>query len=138
MDNYNSIPPVKHPGSSFATAALILGLLSVMTAFMGTVYPPLVFGGLAIILAILSRGCDPKYLTNAKIGLISGITGLIANVAVIASAFLLIYTNPQIQEEFHTTLNQYYEAVYGESFDDALEEIMEALDEYDSSEIEGD
>ena len=135
MENYNNIhdqapftPPVRHPGSSFATAALVLGLLSIMTAVMGTVYPPLAFGCLAIILALLSKGNDRAYLSNAKIGMVSGISGLIINVIVVVSSFLMIYHNPQIQEEFHSTLNQYYEALYGESFDDAWEEIQKSLE----------
>ena len=120
---------IKHPGSPFAAAALILGLLSIVTAVLGTVYPPLVFGGLAIILAILSKGNDRAYLTNARIGFISGIVGLIINVIVVVSSIWLICNNPQMQEEIHSTLNQYYEALYGESFDDAWEEVQEILEE---------
>lgn len=136
MENYNNpngqqpyyTPPVRHPGSGFATAALILGLLSIMTAIMGTVYPPLLCGGLAIILAILSKGKDRAMLTNAKVGMTTGIVGLIVNVAVVVSTLLLFFNNPQFQEEVHTQLNQYYEALYGESFDDAWSEIQDALE----------
>ena len=75
MDNYNNgpippwqngnsgvppyyAPPTRHPGSAFATASLVLGIIAILSAFTGTVFPPLVCGGLSIILALLSKGND--------------------------------------------------------------------------------
>ena len=140
MDNYNNgpippwqngnsgvppyyAPPTRHPGSAFATASLVLGIISILSAFTGTVFPPLVCGGLSIILALLSKGNDRAMLPNAKVGVLTGILGLIINVLVVASAFLLLFTEPGLKEDFHRQLNQYYEYFYGESFDDAWEEM---------------
>ena len=140
MDNYNNgpippwqngnsgvppyyAPPTRHPGSAFATASLVLGIIAILSAFTGTVFPPLVCGGLSIILALLSKGNDRAMLPNAKVGVLTGILGLIINVLVVASAFLLLFTEPGLKEDFHRQLNQYYEYFYGESFDDAWEEI---------------
>ena len=140
MDNYNNgpippwqngnsgvppyyAPPTRHPGSAFATASLVLGIIAVLSAFTGTVFPPLVCGGLSIILALLSKGNDRAMLPNAKVGVLTGILGLIINVLVVASAFLLLFTEPGLKEDFHRQLNQYYEYFYGESFDDAWEEM---------------
>ena len=140
MDNYNNgpippwqngnsgvppyyAPPTRHPGSAFATASLVLGIIAILSAFTGTVFPPLVCGGLSIILALLSKGNDRVMLPNAKVGVLTGILGLILNVLVVASAFLLLFTEPELKEDFHRQLNQYYEYFYGESFDDAWDEI---------------
>ena len=140
MDNYNNgpippwqngnsgvppyyAPPTRHPGSAFATASLVLGIIAILSAFTGTVFPPLVCGGLSIILALLSKGNDRVMLPNAKVGVLTGILGLILNVLVVASAFLLLLTEPELKEDFHRQLNQYYEYFYGESFDDAWDEI---------------
>lgn len=142
MDNYNNgpippwqngnsgvppyyAPPTRHPGSAFATASLVLGIIAILSAFTGTVFPPLVCGGLSIILALLSKGNDRAMLPNAKVGVLTGILGLIINVLVVASAFLLLFTEPGLKEDFHRQLNQYYEYFYGESFDDAWEEMEE-------------
>ncbi len=119
----NYTPPVRHPGSGFAFAALILGLLSILTAFLGTVYPPFLFGGLAIILAILSKGMDRKLLTNAKAGLITGIVGLVVNVVVMTASLILFFTNPQMQEAVFAQIDQTYEMLYGESFEEAFESM---------------
>lgn len=140
MDNYNNgpippwqngnsgvppyyAPPTRHPGSAFATASLVLGIIAILSAFTGTVFPPLVCGGLSIILALLSKGNDRVMLPNAKVGVLTGILGLILNVLVVAGAFLLLFTEPELKEDFHRQLNQYYEYFYGESFDDAWDEI---------------
>lgn len=140
MDNYNNGPvqpfqnnnsgyppyytrPTRHPGSGFATASMVLGIISIMTAFLGTVYPPLVCGGLSIILGLLSKGGDPVLLPNARVGVITAIVGLIVNVAVVAASFALVFGNPQMREEFHDQLNEYSEYLYGESFDEMWEEL---------------
>lgn len=140
MDNYNNgpvppypnnnsgvppyyAPPTRHPGSAFATASMVLGILAILSAFTGTVFPPLVFGGLAIILSLLSKGNDRAMLPNAKVGVLTAILGLVVNILIVASSFLLLFSNPDMQKDFHDQLNQYYEYFYGESFDDALDEL---------------
>lgn len=122
-------PPTKHPGSGFATAAMVMGILSILTAFTGTVYPPIILGGLSIILALLSKGNDSVMLPNAKVGILTAIIGLVVNVLIVVTSFLLVFNSPTMREEFHQELNQYYEYFYGESFDDAWNSIQEGLQE---------
>ena len=147
MDNYNNgpippwqnndsgfppyyTPPTRHPGSSFATASMVLGILAILSAFTGTVFPPLVCGGLAIILGLLSKGNDKAMLPNAKVGILTAILGLVINILIVASAFLLLFTNADMQNDFRRQLNQYYEYFYGESFDDAWDEIEDMYGGY--------
>lgn len=121
------IPPTRHPGSGFATASLVLGIIAILTAFVGTVYPPVICAGLSVLLALLSRGGDRVLLPNARVGVITAVLGLVVNIVVVISAFLLIFTNPEANRQFHDQLNRYYEQFYGESFDDAIEEIREGF-----------
>ena len=118
-------PPTRHPGSSFATASMVLGIIAVISAFFATVYPPIICGGLSIILSLLSKGNDKAMLPNAKVGLLTGILGMVVNVVVVGSFFVMLFTNPSYKQEFHDQLNQYSEYFYGESFDDMWEQIQE-------------
>lgn len=141
MDNYNNNPlppypnggpyplPARHPGSGFATASLVLGILSIPLAFIGTVYLPIIFSGLALLLGLLSRGGDKALLPNAKVGLFTALLGFVINILVVASTFILLFTNPAANQAFHDQMNYYYERLYGESFDDALEEIKQGFRE---------
>ena len=86
-------------------------------------YPPIVCGGLSIILSLLSKGNDKAMLPNAKVGLLTGILGMVVNVVVVGSFFVMLYTNPSYKEAFHDQLNQYSEYFYGESFDDMWDQI---------------
>ena len=103
-------PPTRHPGSGFATASMVLGIISILTAFVGTVYPPIICAGLSILLGLLSKGNDKVMLPNAKVGVLTAVIGLVVNVAVVASAFVLLFTNSTAQEQFHDQLTQDSEA----------------------------
>ena len=124
MDNYNNgpippyqnnnsgyppyyTPPTRHPGSSFATASMILGIIAIISAFFGTVYPPIICGGLAVILGLLSKGNDKAMLPNAKVGVLTAILGIVVNVLVVGSGIIMLVTNPSYKEDFHRQLNQY-------------------------------
>lgn len=142
MDNYNSgpvppfsnnnsgyppyyTPPTRHPGSGFAAASLVMGILSVLTAFLGTVFPPIVTAALAVLFALLSKGNDRVLLPNAKVGIVTAIGGFVVNILVVGSVIVLLFTNPDMKESFHDQLNRTYESLYGESFDDALDQLRE-------------
>ena len=107
------------------TASMVLGIIAVISAFFATVYPPIICGGLSIILSLLSKGNDKAMLPNAKVGLLTGILGMVVNVVVVGSFFVMLFTNPSYKQEFHDQLNQYSEYFYGESFDDMWEQIQE-------------
>ncbi len=118
--------PVTKPANSLAVAAMTLGILALILAFTCTVYPTLVFGGLAIIFALLSKGTDPKMHANAKTGVITAVVGISFNFVIIASVFMLLfspYANPEYRKEF----DKMYEQIYGESFEDSLQEAAEGM-----------
>ncbi len=118
--------PVTKPANSLAIAAMSLGILALILAFTCTVYPTLVFGGLAIILALLSKGTDAKMHANAKTGVITASVGICFNFVIVASALVLLfspYANPEYRKEF----DRMYEKIYGESFEDSLHNAAEGM-----------
>lgn len=109
---------------------MILGIIAVISAFFGTVYPPIICGGLAVILGLLSKGNDKAMLPNAKVGVLTAILGMVINVLVVGSVIIMLFTNPSYKEDFHRQLNQYSEYFYGESFDDMWNQIEEGTNRY--------
>lgn len=51
-----------------ANASLILGILAIATVIF--VYTPLIFGGISIVLGLLSRGGAPKCNSQGRVGII--------------------------------------------------------------------
>lgn len=109
------------PGGSFATAAMVLGIISIVTSFTFTVYPPFMVGSIAIILALLSKGRRPNLLSRARTGIICAVIGLVMNTIIVTASMVLLFTNPEVRAE----VNKTFERQYGMSFDEMWEEMME-------------
>lgn len=125
-NNYSYKGSVIKPANSLAVAAMSLGILALIFTFTFTVYPTLVFGGLAIILALLSKGTDPKMHSNAKTGVIIATVGISFDIVIVTAVLLLIfspYADPEYRKEFDTM----YEQIYGESFEDALQDARNGI-----------
>lgn len=116
--------PVQEPGSSLAKAAMVLGIIAIVSCFTLQVYLPFVLGSIAIILALLSKGRRPKLFPNARTGIICAVSGIVLAIVIVFSAVYLYITSPYIRE----TVNQAFEEQYGITFDEAIEEIMEGND----------
>ena len=67
QNNYGPPQNYQHPGTTFATISMILGLGSIFTLI--TVYLPIILGSLAIIFAVLSTNAGQKFLVSAKVGI---------------------------------------------------------------------
>lgn len=129
----NPRPGIQNPGQTMATIAMVLGLASVFCIF--TVYLPMVFGSIAIILAILSKGYGKKMLATAKIGVGTAIGGLSMVLLLIASVFTLFMSNTdilidqgrQLDEQFERQTGQKLEDYLGKSYEDIMREYAELL-----------
>ncbi len=121
---HDSEPPLRQT-NQFATAALVMGVITVITAIMCTVFLPFLFAGLALIFAVLSKGKDSSMNTNARTGIVTSFIGLALNIVIIAGSFYLVFTVPEYKDQ----LNQVYEQLYGESFDSVWNEAIEELQE---------
>lgn len=113
--------PPKEPGSGFAGAAMILGILSIVFCLTFTVYPAFILGSIAIVLALLSKGSRSTLLDKARTGIICGTIGLITNTILVTSVVVMLFTNPELRDE----VNKTFERQYGVTFDEMMDEILE-------------
>lgn len=114
---YQYIPP--QPANRLASAAMVLGIISILTAIGGTVYFPFLFGSIGITLAILSKGYQNVLHTKALIGLITCIVALVLNIMIVFTSVYMVFTIPEYKQQF----NEMYKQFYGESFDDTMKNI---------------
>ncbi len=78
-------PPIRRRPNSMATASLILGVLSLISSIGGL--GGMVFGGLGITFAILSRETR-RMDTTGRVGLGLSIGGLVLGLFILAVAFM--------------------------------------------------
>lgn len=114
------------PGLAMATAAMFLGFAAMITTM--TVFLPLLLGGLAVILALLSKGYGKKMILQARVGMICGIFGLAVTGIIIFSLFATLISNPERLIEVGQQYDAMYETYYGQSFESingySYEDIM--------------
>ena len=110
----------RQPGDQLSSAALVLGIIALISAFTFTVYPCLILGSLSIILALLSRGSQKKLLGQSRTAVVFAIIGLSVNLVVAGTSVYLLTHNTAVQSQF----NQAFEDLYGESFEDYIRGIM--------------
>ena len=118
---YNQTHNMLNPRVGFATAASVLGLISI--ALILSAYFSIILGGIAITMAILSRESNGKLYPQAKRGILFGLVGLVGGYALMVTSFVTVFTDP----EAHRMVNQYSQAATGQSFDDMLEELTDNL-----------
>ena len=102
---------------ALAGTALVMGLASIpLCLFLNL---GVVIGGIAIVLAILSKGTLEKLLPQAKKAIIYGTIGIIVGYSVFAYDLHAVFTDP----EYRAQLNAVSEQMNGVSFDDMLKEL---------------
>ena len=124
----NIIAPLKTKGDSMATAAMILGIISLVSLVLLRVYIPFLVGGVGIILAILSKGNAKKMIGKARAGLICCITGLMLDIVLCISSVYLVFALPDIMPDMVDEVNEICEEQYGMTYDEFMDEIYEMLD----------
>ena len=133
-DNNNTSPYYKRPESSmntyksaagkanmFATAAKVIGIISIFSVFTFSLYPAFIMGGLAIILAVISKGDTIRMCQAAKTGFVTGIVALVLNITLVGALGLLFFTD----NAFKTLLNDTSVEMYGQTFDDMIKDAMD-------------
>lgn len=112
--NWNPEPEY---GRQLGRTAALLGLFSIGSTFFLPIVLPVIFGSIAIVLAILSKGKQTSFTRGAKHAFLLGISGLVINLALLAACvgtIYLIFHDPSV----HAQANQIVESMYGYSFDD--------------------
>lgn len=92
--------------NTFSKASLVLGIITIVTVFMGVIYIPFITGGIAIILALLSRGRRRSFSTPALIGVITSCVGLVLNVALVVTSLVLYSNVPEVRNQVNSYLEQ--------------------------------
>lgn len=108
--------------NTFAILSLIFGILTFFTLL--TVVFPFVFGSLAIIFAILSKGSSLKMDSMAKTAVTVALSGIILITAMTGATAYRLVTD----EEYRAEVNSEFERIYGftlEEYAQLLEEIYQ-------------
>lgn len=118
---YNKEHNTMNPRVAFATAAFIISLIS--AALLLSVYFAIILGGIAIVMALLSRDSSGKLLPQARRAIIFGSVGLIGGYFILVQAVISMFVDPEVR----ALVNQYSLAISGESFDDTIQELENSL-----------
>ncbi len=117
--NYQNVQSFKKPAGNMANASFVLAITAISSTFLGTLILPFIFGGISILLAILSKGYEPKMTGSAKAAITCSIVALVINTLLFGGYTMYIFTNEDAFEQFDAT----YESMYGESFSDMYEDV---------------
>lgn len=114
---YEYVPPTDPPGTNrrFANAAFACGIISLVSLWSGVF--SIVFGGLGVMFANLSRRKGKAYPGRGRAGHTLAMIGLIIGLVItIYTAYILIesyLTNGTYFQQFEST----YRSFYGKDFD---------------------
>lgn len=113
------IKEFNHFNNGYSKASKALGIAAIVSTFLVPVYLPFILGGLAVILALISRG---KYEIDSDgwVGITTGIVAIVINVSMI---FLVVYLFLKSQY-FRDMLNVQYMQMYGITLNTAIERII--------------
>ena len=121
-ENHTKEEPRPFP-NVFALFAKSLGVFSIFCAVFSIFFGSFICGGLAIILAFLSKGYGTKMEKNAKIGLLTGLIGVVLQIGILGFSVYNILYVPEFREEFY----EMYEDMYGVPLDDSINDILDQL-----------
>lgn len=134
QNNYRPPQFYHHPGITFATISLILGVGSVFTLL--TVYLPIILGSLAIIFAVLSADAGKKMLATAKVGISSAIGSMATIIALMGTVFGLILgtsrenmvqLGQQMDQMIENQMGVSPEELTGESYENIMESLADTM-----------
>lgn len=107
----------------FALFARSLGIFAIFCAIFGIFIGSFICGGVAIILAILSKGYQNKMEKNSIIGLACGCIAIVIQISTFVFGVYNIINVPEYRELF----NSMYEQMYGEPVDESITDILDGL-----------
>lgn len=107
----------------FALFARSLGIFAIFCAIFGILIGSFICGGVAIILAILSKGYESRMGKNAIIGLACGCIAIVIQISTFVFGVYNIINVPEYRELF----NSMYEQMYGEPVDESITDMLDGL-----------
>ena len=106
-----------------ATAAMVLGIISIACLFFMQIYVPFITAGIGIVLAVLSKGQARKMLGKAKAGLTCCIVGLAMDILLCAGSVYLVINLPKLMPDMVEEVNEMCEEEYGISYYELMDEL---------------
>ena len=92
-------------------AAMVLGIISVLSTILMTIYIPMILGTIAIVLALLSKGLQSHMAGQAMTGMVCGIGGLLMNLGILISSLMFIFSHPEILQDAARTYDTQFEII---------------------------
>ena len=117
--NYNKAHNELDSHVALATFARILGMFSIPLCLI--FYTGIILGGVAVVLALLSKGTMKTFLPQAKKALVLGTVGVVLGYTMMVTSIHTVLTNPEQRQQLNTMSEQ----MYGTSFDDMLKQYYE-------------
>ncbi|MBQ2608907.1 MAG: hypothetical protein II586_00940 [Butyrivibrio sp.] len=115
--NYNKAHNELDSHVALATFARILGMFSIPLCLI--FYTGIILGGVAVVLAILSKGIAKTFLPQAKKAIVLGSVGVVLGYFMMITSIHTVLTDPEQRQQ----LNIMSEQMYGTSFDEMLNDI---------------
>ncbi len=99
--------------NSLARAASTTGIIAVVSIFTMLLYPAIILGATAIILALLSRDREGRMHDKAKSAVTSGVIALVADGAILVLVMTMLFSGGSFKQQ----LNDLFVETYGQTFD---------------------
>lgn len=115
------------PANAFAKASMTIGGIALVSVFTFTIFPAIILGALALILALMSRGAELTFHKTAKNGILLSIMAFVVNIALVGGTLGMIFGD----NSYHEELNATYEEMFGMTYDELLEGVMDGSIETD-------
>ena len=115
--------PQKPMINVFAFFARSLGVFALFCAVFGIFFASFICGGIAIVLAVLSKGYQTKMEKNAVIGLVAGCIAIAVQLSTLTFSVYKIIHVPEYREMF----NSMYEQIYGEPVDESITDMLDEM-----------
>ena len=115
------------PANAFAKASMTIGGIALVSVFTFTIFPAIILGSLALILALMSRGAELTFHRTAKNGILLSIMAFVVNIALVGGTLGMIFGD----NSYHEELNATYEEMFGMTYDELLEGVMDGSIETD-------
>ena len=115
--NYNKMHNELDSHVALARFAGVLGMFSIPLCII--FYTGIIIGGVAVVIALLSKGTMKTFLPQAKKAIVLGTVGVVLGYTVMVTSIHSVLTNPEQRQQ----LNIMSEQLNGISFDDMLNEL---------------
>lgn len=108
-----------HFNNVYSKASKAVGIAAIVSTFLMPVYLPFILGGLAIVLAIISRG-KFEIDSDGWVGITTGIIAIVVNIAMVGLAVFIFIKSQYVRD----MINAQYMQMYGITFNSMIEEMI--------------